>query len=66
MLCYFRFVIDAMFSHDGASGPESKKTPCFVQFAADGGTWGEIAISDRRLVCSVVVLETSGDSIARD
>jgi len=55
-----------MFSHDGASGPESKKTPCFVQFAADGGTWGEIAISDRRLVCSVVVLETSGDSIARD
>jgi len=42
-LCTFGFVDDVMFSHNGAKGPESRKTLCFVEFSA-GGTGSEVDV----------------------
>jgi len=50
MLCTSGFVDDILLSHNGANGPESKTTLCFVEFAR----WrhrGEVAVYDCRLVC---------------
>jgi len=46
-LCTSRFVDVVTFSHDGANGPESKTTSCFVRFARCR------SCSLRRQACSI-------------
>jgi len=44
MLCTSGFVDDAVFSHNGANGPESKTTRLFHPLRKDDGTRGEVRL----------------------
>ena len=56
-LCISGFTDDVMFLHNGANGPESKTTLCFVEFVPSGCSGGEVAARDCRFV--FVSVETS-------